>query len=106
MFGDGSLTFRKFATREPLPLATIHDAVLEFLRGRTDVVLSGAHAVNAYVDESRMTTTGIEARGCPNGRCDATAWLATRSTRWLAEAGRARRIKGFNPRFEQARRFR
>ena len=55
MFGDGSLTFREFAMREPLPLATIHDAVLEFLRGRTDAVLFGAHAVNAYVDESRMT---------------------------------------------------
>jgi hypothetical protein len=55
MFGDGSLTFREFATREPLPLATIHDAVLEFLRGRTDAILFGAHAVNAYVDEARMT---------------------------------------------------
>ena len=29
MFGDGSLTFREFAMREPLPLAVIHDAVLE-----------------------------------------------------------------------------
>ena len=55
MFGDGSLTFREFAMREPLPLATIHDAVLEFLRGRTDAVLFGAHAVNAYVSEPRMT---------------------------------------------------
>jgi len=55
MFGDGSLTFREFAMREPVPLATIHDAVLEFLRGRTDAVLFGAHAVNAYVDEARMT---------------------------------------------------
>ena len=36
MFGDGSLTFREFMTREPHPLATIHDAVLEFLRGRDD----------------------------------------------------------------------
>ncbi len=42
-------------TREPLPLATIHDAVLEFLRGRDDAVLYGAQAVNAYVNESRMT---------------------------------------------------
>lgn len=41
--------------REPLPLATIHDAVLEFLRGREDVVVFGATAVNAYVDEPRMT---------------------------------------------------
>lgn len=41
--------------REPLPLATIHDAVLEFLRGRNDVVVFGATAVNAYVSEPRMT---------------------------------------------------
>ena len=41
--------------REPLPLATIHEAVLEFLRGRTDVAVFGATAVNAYVDEPRMT---------------------------------------------------
>lgn len=41
--------------REPLPLATIHEAVLEFLRERDDVVVFGATAVNAYVDEPRMT---------------------------------------------------
>ena len=41
--------------REPLPLATIHEAVLEFLRGRADVVVFGATAVNAYVSEPRMT---------------------------------------------------
>ena len=40
---------------EPLPLATIHDAVLEFIRGRDDVAVFGAQAVNAYVDEPRMT---------------------------------------------------
>src|SRR5213593_4590126 len=55
MLGDGALTFREFAMREPLPLATIHDAVLEFLRGRNDAVLFGAQAVNAYLDEPRMT---------------------------------------------------
>src|ERR1700730_16806673 len=55
MFGDGSLTFREFITREPHPLAVIQDAVLEFLRGRDDAVLYGAQAVNAYVDEPRMT---------------------------------------------------
>jgi hypothetical protein len=55
MFGDGALTLREFAMREPLPLATIHDAVLEFLRRRDDAVLFGAQAVNAYVDEPRMT---------------------------------------------------
>ena len=41
--------------REPVPLATIHDAVLEFLRDQDDAVLFGAQAVNAYVDEPRMT---------------------------------------------------
>src|SRR5205814_2633232 len=44
-----------FAMREQLPLATIHDAVLEFLRGRDDVVVFGAQAVNAYVSEPRMS---------------------------------------------------
>jgi hypothetical protein len=55
MFGDGALTFREFAMREPHPLAMIHDAVLEFLRDRDDAVLYGAQAVNAYVDEARLT---------------------------------------------------
>jgi hypothetical protein len=55
MFGDGALSFMEFAMREPHPLATIHDAVLEFLRGREDAVLYGAQAVNAYVSEARMT---------------------------------------------------
>ena len=41
--------------QETLPLATIQDAVLEFLRGRKDVVVFGAQAVNAYVNEPRMT---------------------------------------------------
>lgn len=40
---------------EPLPLAKVHEAVLEFLRNRDDAVLFGAQAVNAYVDEPRMT---------------------------------------------------
>jgi hypothetical protein len=40
---------------ESLPLATLHQAVLDYLRGRDDVVLQGAQAVNAYVDEPRMT---------------------------------------------------
>ena len=41
--------------REPLPLAAVHEAVLEFLRSRDDVVVFGATAVNAYVSEPRMT---------------------------------------------------
>ena len=56
MFGDGSLTLREFLMREPTPLATIQDAVLGFLRDHAaDAALSGCQAVNAYVDEPRMT---------------------------------------------------
>ena len=55
MLGDGMLTFREFVLREPLPLAAVQDAILEFLRDRKDAVLFGAQAVNAYVDETRMT---------------------------------------------------
>ncbi len=49
------LTFQEFAMREELPLATIQQAVLEFLRDRDDVAVFGAQAVNAYVAEPRMT---------------------------------------------------
>jgi nucleotidyltransferase AbiEii toxin of type IV toxin-antitoxin system len=55
MFDAGALTFQEFLMREPLPLASIQSAVLEFLRGRDDVVVFGAQAVNAYVGEPRMT---------------------------------------------------
>jgi len=55
MFNADVLTFREFAMREPLPLVNIQSAVMEFLRGRDDVAIFGAQAVNAYVDEPRMT---------------------------------------------------
>jgi hypothetical protein len=55
MFNAGALTFQEFAMDEKLPLATIHDAILEFLTNRKDAVLFGAQAVNAYVAEPRMT---------------------------------------------------
>jgi hypothetical protein len=55
MLNAGTLTFEEFAMREQVPLATIHDAILEFLRGRNDAVVFGAQAVNAYVGEARMS---------------------------------------------------
>jgi hypothetical protein len=55
MLNAGTLTFEEFAMREELPLATIHEAVLDFLRGRDDAVVFGAQAVNAYVGEVRMS---------------------------------------------------
>ncbi len=55
VFGDASLTFQEFIVHEPLPLAVIQEAVLEFLRDRQDAALFGAQAVNAYADVSRLT---------------------------------------------------
>lgn len=51
----GVLTIREYAMRESLPLATLQEGVFDFLRGRTDAVVFGAQAVNAYVDEPRMS---------------------------------------------------
>jgi hypothetical protein len=55
MFNAEVLTFNEFAMQEPVPLATLQRAVLEFLRDRDDAVIFGAQAVNAYVGEPRMT---------------------------------------------------
>lgn len=55
LLADAPLTFREFVTQEEVPLATIFREVLEFLAGRADAVLFGAHAVNAYCDPERMT---------------------------------------------------
>ncbi len=55
MLNAGVFTFREFAMAEQLPLATLQAAILEFLQNREDVVLFGAQAVNAWVDEPRMT---------------------------------------------------
>ena len=52
---DGPLTLREFVTREPLLLATIFREILTYLTTRTDVVVFGEHAVNAYCEPERMT---------------------------------------------------
>ena len=55
LLGDAPLTFREFVTHEEVPLAAIFREILESIAGRTDAVLFGAHAVNAYCDPERMT---------------------------------------------------
>lgn len=55
MLNAGVLSFQEFMVREPLPLAVLHEAVLAYVRDRDDAVVFGAHAVNAYVAEPRMT---------------------------------------------------
>src|SRR6266511_4092279 len=67
MLAETGITFREFVMREPVTLSAIQAAVVEFLRHRDDAVLYGPLAVNAYVDEPRMTqdadvasTRGVE----------------------------------------------
>jgi hypothetical protein len=55
MLSNDIISFQEFMNREILPLSTIQKAVLEFLRHRDDVAVFGAYAVNAYVEEPRMT---------------------------------------------------
>ena len=52
---DSPLTFREFVTHEDTPLAVVFREVLGFVAGRSDAVLFGAHAVNAYCEPERMT---------------------------------------------------
>ena len=64
MFVADTINFREIVMKEPLPLATIQNAVIDFLRGRDDVVLFGAQAVNVYV-AARQTEIrhGLARRG-------------------------------------------
>jgi len=55
IFKDRSLTFRKFTMKEAVTLAEIQQFVLEFLCDREDAAVFDAQAVNAYVDEPRMS---------------------------------------------------
>ena len=55
MFVADTINFREVAMKEMLPLATIQNAVIDFVRGRSDIVLFGAQAVNVYVNEPRAT---------------------------------------------------
>jgi hypothetical protein len=52
---DAPLTLREFMTNEERPLATVFRHVMEFVGARTDAVVFGAHAVNAYCETERMT---------------------------------------------------
>jgi hypothetical protein len=55
MFNAGTLTLWERKMGETLPLASIQDAVIEFLGGRKDAVIFGAQAVNVYTHEPRMS---------------------------------------------------
>ena len=55
MFVADGINFREILMKEAVPLATIQYAVIDFLRGRRDVALFVAQAVNVYVNEPRAT---------------------------------------------------
>jgi len=55
LLADAPLTLREFVTHEELPLASIFREILDFLAGRSDAIIFGAHAVNAYCEPERMT---------------------------------------------------
>jgi hypothetical protein len=55
MLVDAGLTFREIVMNDPLPKGTIQQAVIDYLSGREDAALFGAMAVNAYIEERRMT---------------------------------------------------
>ncbi len=48
-------TFHEIIMNDPLPKGTIQQAVVDFLKGRDDAAIFGAMAVNAYIEERRMT---------------------------------------------------
>lgn len=54
-FTADTVSFQEYAIKEPLPLSVVHESILDFIRGRDDVALSGAHAVNAYAGDPRAT---------------------------------------------------
>lgn len=53
---DAPLSLQEFMTHQKVSLADISRAVAAFISGRRDAVVFGAHAVNAYVKEARMTS--------------------------------------------------
>jgi hypothetical protein len=55
MLVDTGLTFQEIVMNDPLPKGTIQQAVIDYLTGRHDAALFGAMAVNAYIEERRMT---------------------------------------------------
>jgi hypothetical protein len=52
---DYPVSFREMARHEELPLALVYHEVRDAIAGRTDIVLFGAHAVNAYCEPDRGT---------------------------------------------------
>lgn len=49
------LSLSEYIMQEPLPLAVLHEAILDFCRGREDVCVFGAQALSRHTGVRRMT---------------------------------------------------
>ena len=67
--------------RERVPLATVQDAVLQFLRGRDDAALFGAQAVNADQVRKPKNRHLVDVLGAAFGRNQAIRILNRRKQR-------------------------
>ncbi len=77
----GIPSFQELTRPTALPLATLHGAILDFIRDREDIVLCGAYAVNAYVPERTCKTIWRRASALPSacGTLDRTRACASTS---------------------------
>jgi hypothetical protein len=55
MLVETGRTFREIIANDPLPKSAIQKEVVNFLKDRDNAAIFGAMAVNAYIDERRMT---------------------------------------------------
>ena len=49
------LSLSEYVMKEPLPLAVVHEAILDFCRGREDLCVFGAQALARHTGSPRMT---------------------------------------------------
>src|SRR5690242_11496936 len=89
MFVADTINFREIVTKELLPLNDIQHAVIEFLRGRKDVVLAGAQAVNVYVADARMSNDVDVFTTCAADFAEELRLHLSRRFHILIEAGEA-----------------
>jgi hypothetical protein len=67
------LTATEYHMHEPVPLHRAHTAIFDFCRGRADVVVFGAQAVNVWVKHPRMSQDVNLLTTDPSATADALA---------------------------------
>ena len=95
------LSVTEYLMGEPVPLVRVHDAVFDFCRGREDVVVFGAQAVNFHVREQRMTQDVDLFSTQPRATAEALAAALRKSLHIAARVREVREGQGY--RIYQAR---